>query len=140
MRWKCKDIFALSAVLMFMALLCGAVLAGAGDANKGKRQYDQFCVPCHGKSGMGDGTRVNIEKLDPKPRNHTDGAYMNQRTDSELFKVIKNGGFSMNLSHEMPQWKHLLKDSDIWDVVAFVRTLADPPPKSDNNKSVKGAD
>ena len=99
----------------------------AGNAKRGKRLYDQYCTPCHGKNGQGDGTRMKVEKFDPPPRNHTDGKIMNTRTDIELFKTIKNGGKSMNFSHIMPQWKHIFKDKQIWDLLAYVRSLAKNP-------------
>ena len=106
--------------LVFVLLLAwtGSTIGGPGTSAKGKRIYDQYCAPCHGKLGKGDGTRVTVEKLDPNPRNHTDGNYMNRRTDVELFKVVKGGGFSMNLSHIMPSWGHILTEQDTWDVVA----------------------
>jgi len=121
-------------------LILGLVIPcfGAGNIKRGKRNYDQYCVPCHGKEGKGDGTRVEVEKFDPLPRNHTEGKYMNQRTDVQLFKIIKEGGKAMNFSHIMPQWKHILNDKDVWNVVAYVRSLAlnpkwtgkpIPPPK-----------
>ncbi len=99
----------------------------AGDAKRGKRQYDQYCTPCHGKNGAGDGTRMKIEKFDPAPRNHTDGKIMNTRTDIQLFKTIKEGGKAMNFSHIMPQWQHIFKDKQIWDLLAYVRSLAKNP-------------
>ncbi len=116
---------------------------GAGNPKRGKRQYNQYCTPCHGKTGHGDGTRMKVEKFDPAPRNHTDGNYMNRRTDVQLFKTIKEGGKAMNFSHIMPQWKHILKDKQIWDVIAYLRSIAVnpkwtgkplPPLKEDPNK------
>ena len=100
----------------------------AGDVKRGKRQYDQFCTPCHGKNGEGDGTRMKIEKFDPAPRNHTDGKVMNTRTDIQLFKTIKEGGKAMNFSHIMPQWQHIFKDDKkVWNLLAYVRSLAKDP-------------
>ncbi len=99
----------------------------AGNAKRGKRLYDQYCTPCHGSKGEGDGTRMKVEKFDPAPRNHTDGKVMNSRTDLQLFKTIKEGGKAMNFSHIMPQWQHILKDKQIWDVLAYVRSLAKNP-------------
>ena len=113
-------------VLVLLLAWSGKTIGGPGTPNKGKRIYDQYCVPCHGKNGKGDGTRVTVEKLDPMPRNHTDGNYMNRRTDVELFKVVRGGGFSRNLSHIMPSWGHILKEENVWDVVAYLRTLAKP--------------
>ncbi len=119
-------------MLIAAVVLVGMSVPGyaAGNAKRGKRQYDQYCTPCHGKKGEGDGTRMKVEKFDPAPRNHTDGKYMNKRTDLQLFKTIKEGGKAMNFSHIMPQWKHILSDKQIWDVVAYIRTLAVNPPWS----------
>ena len=55
-------------------------LAGqAQDAAAGKEIYEQYCALCHGPEGKGDGSLS--ANLDPKPRNHTDGAYMNALSD-----------------------------------------------------------
>ncbi|MEN8191008.1 MAG: cytochrome c [Thermodesulfobacteriota bacterium] len=115
----------------------------AGDVKRGKRKYNEFCTPCHGSDGQGDGTRMKVEKFDPAPRNHTDGKYMNKRTDVQLFKVVKEGGKANNFSHIMPQWNHILKDKQIWNIVAYIRSLAvnpawsgkpDPPDPADGKK------
>jgi mono/diheme cytochrome c family protein len=98
-----------------------------GNPKKGKRIYDQYCVPCHGQKGLGDGTRGTYEQFDPMPRNHTNGKYMNKRPTDELFDVIKNGGISRNFSHIMPPWRTILNDDEIWDVLSYVRSLAIPP-------------
>jgi len=110
-----------------------------GDVKKGKRIYEQYCVPCHGEMGKGDGTRGMIENFDPMPRNHTEGAkYMNKRPDDELFDVIKDGGKSRNFSHIMPPWKTILSDEDVWDVLSYVRSLAIPPYKQGMAEERKG--
>ncbi len=109
---------------------------GAVNAKRGGRTYQSFCTPCHGQQGNGRGPRARNEALQPPPRNHTNGFYMNMQSDVRLFKVIKNGGKANNLSHIMPQWKHILSDKQIFDIVAFIRTLAvDPtytPPRTEN--------
>ncbi len=110
-----------------LVFVLGVDSHAAGKVSRGKRIYDQYCTPCHGKQGKGDGTRMKIEKFDPAPRNHADGNYMNRRTDIQLFKTIKEGGKAMNFSHIMPQWKHILNDKQVWDVVAYVRSLAVNP-------------
>lgn len=116
-------------ILMAAGLVVIPAIRGftAGDPKQGQRTYNQYCVPCHGKEGRGDGTRAMVEQLDPKPRNHTDGTYMNKRTDLQLFKVDREGGKANTFSHLMPQWKHILSDEEIWDVIAHIRTLAEPP-------------
>ena len=123
--------------LLVVALLLPPVsLFAGGDAKRGKRIYQQYCTPCHGQKGNGRGPRAKNEALQPPPRNHTNGFYMNMQNDVRLFKVIKFGGKANNLSHIMPQWKHILNDKQIFSVVAFIRTLAiDPvyvPPTTEN--------
>jgi mono/diheme cytochrome c family protein len=82
----------------------------------GKQVYEARCVLCHGPEGKGDGPASAA--LNPKPRNHTDGAYMNSRTDEQLLDVIHNG------KGAMPAWKGVLSEQEMQDVLKFVRTLA----------------
>jgi len=81
--------------------------------------YAEKCVLCHGPNGKGDGP--GGAALNPKPRDHTDGAYMNARTNEQLLEVIHNG------KGAMPAWKGLLTDEQIKAVLKHVRTLAVPP-------------
>lgn len=106
-----------------------SLIPGA-DPNEGKLYYYAYCVACHGWLGHGDGP--NAVALDPRPRILTAGKrYMNKRTNVELFSVIKGGGGNSDLSEAMPAWGNLLQDQDIWNVLAFIRAIADStPPKS----------
>lgn len=119
-----------------IVLLTASMAQGKVNAKRGGRTYQQYCTPCHGQEGNGRGPRARNEALQPPPRDHTNGFYMNMQTDVRLFKVIKLGGKANNLSHVMPQWKHILTDKQIFDIIAFIRTLAkDPPytpPKTEN--------
>jgi len=96
----------------------GGETAAAGDA-AGAAVYAQRCALCHGPEGKGDGPAS--ASLNPKPRNHTDGSYMNARTDAELLEVIHNG------KGAMPAWKSVLSEDDIKAVLRHVRSLAVPP-------------
>lgn len=95
------------------------------DAAKGSTLYAANCASCHGPRGDGDGPTAVA--LVPKPAKHHDGAYMNALTNEHLFKVIKEGGPSVGKSPMMAPWGGMLSDAQIWDVVAFVRSLAAPP-------------
>ncbi len=117
--------------IVFVTLLSiligyGVALAG-GNTKKGKRLYNQYCIQCHGRLGAGDGDRVRNEKLHPQPRIHANGIFMNRLPDMRLYRVIKYGGRSVNFSHIMPQWQHILSDEEILDVIAHIRSLAYPP-------------
>jgi mono/diheme cytochrome c family protein len=108
-------------------IVCGAVIFGttlstdAANAEEGKKLYGQYCASCHGQSGKGDGPAAAA--LNPKPRDHTDKEYMSKLSDDDLMNVIKNGGASIGKSPLMPPWGASLKDDQIKDVVAYVRSL-----------------
>jgi mono/diheme cytochrome c family protein len=104
-----------------------ASFADQGDPVAGKATYDKICAMCHGPTGKGDGPTAAV--LNPKPRNHTDGQYMNVLKDDYLFKIIKDGGASVGKAQLMPAWGAQIKDPDIWNVIAYIRTLAVPPYK-----------
>jgi len=98
-----------------------------GDAKAGKAKYDSFCGGCHGASGKGDGPAAAA--LKPKPQDHTNGKHMNGLTDKALFDIVKVGGVGVKKSPLMPAWGNTLKDDDIWNLVAYIRSLAQPPYK-----------
>ena len=100
-----------------------------GDPKKGKEKYmeNMRCSACHGDSGKGDGPAAIA--LNPKPRNYTDCAVMGTKSDAELFKVIKEGGPAVGLSPLMAPFGSQLNDKEVWDVVAFIRSIPNPPCK-----------
>jgi mono/diheme cytochrome c family protein len=100
----------------------------AGDPIAGKQLYQQRCSPCHGSDGKAN--TPTAQALNPKPRDHTDGAYMNKLSNEHLHKVIKQGGAAVGKSPIMPPQADL-SDAQIQDVIAFVRTLAVPPYQGD---------
>jgi cytochrome c oxidase cbb3-type subunit 3 len=112
-----------SALLMTLGalVLATALRVQAADPEEGKKVYMQFCASCHGQSGKGDGPAAAA--LNPKPRDHTDRQYMSSLSDEQLFKVIKEGGASVGKSPLMPPWGPSIKDEQIKDVIAYVRTL-----------------
>jgi len=95
------------------------------DPDQGAHYFSFYCVHCHGWFGKGDGPTA--AELDPRPRNLTNGKYANFISNLEIFRVVKGGGEARNLSSAMPPWGNVLQDQDIWNIVAFIRTLADNP-------------
>ena len=87
------------------------------------RNYRVYCMQCHGIAGSGSG--VNSRDMAVPPRNHTDGKYLEARTDDELFQVIKYGGLSINKSALMPPWGGTMTDTEIRNMVKHVRKLCD---------------
>jgi len=85
------------------------------------KNYRMYCMQCHGISGHGSG--LNARDMAVPPRNHSNGKYMQARSDADLFKVIKEGGVAINKSALMPPWKSLLTDAEIHELVKHVRKL-----------------
>ncbi len=109
----------------------GKPVIKTGDPAHGRALYTFYCTVCHGMEGKGDGQIAKL--LDPKPRNHTDGKGtrpgdgMNDRTDQQLFNAITKGGQGINKSVNMPAWGHIISESSRWDLVAYLRTIVNPP-------------
>lgn len=95
--------------------------AATGDVQAGKAIYAQLCVSCHGPTGQGGSMAA---MLTVPPRNLTDQTYMGTRSDQQLFDVISQGGAAMGLSAAMTAFGNQLTAQQIWDTVAYVRTLA----------------
>ena len=87
---------------------------------KGKSLYTINCVACHGETGRGDGPAAGAMK--PKPRDHTDRAYMDTLTDKNLADVIQMGGAVKGkpLMPSNPQ----IRGTDLDAVVAYTRSLS----------------
>jgi len=96
-----------------------------GDAARGEAVYLANCASCHGPRGEGDGPVAAT--LDPRPANHADGTRMNALSDDYLAGVILHGGPSVGKSPMMAPFAGVLDEGQVADVVAYIRTLADPP-------------
>lgn len=107
------------------ALLKPAAVAESrtgGNEKRGRALYHTYCSNCHGTDGKGDGPAAAI--LSPRPRDHTNRAYMSTLTDEQLAEIIRKGGPALGRSPAMPPAKTLNED-DIIDLIAGVRALAE---------------
>lgn len=93
-----------------------------GDCAVGADQYAAICSTCHGPAGKGDGP--GALGLDPKPRDHTDTAYMGSLDDAHIYKVIKCGGASVGKSPSMMAWGMSLTEDQIKGLVCHLRKLS----------------
>ncbi len=96
-------------------------VTGPGDASRGRVVFGISCVVCHGDEGWGDGPTA--ASLDPQPRNFRDPRIMGKRTDQDLTTVIQKGGPALGKSILMPPWEGILDETEIRDVVAYIRSL-----------------
>ena len=94
---------------------------GSADLRNGKLIYEKkakpiACKMCHGLNG--DGTGKLGKALKPTPRNFTCSDTMKRVSAGQMFWVIKNGSSRTG----MVAHKKSLVDSEIWDVVKYIRS------------------
>ena len=81
----------------------------------GKSLWNLHCASCHGKTGLGDGSKA--AQLKTQPEDMTKGAAQSQ-SDGSLFYKISEG------RDDMPSFKKKIPDAeDTWNVVNYIRTL-----------------
>jgi mono/diheme cytochrome c family protein len=88
---------------------------GADAAADGQKVFMANCQTCHGPEGYGDGPAGAA--LDPAPRNLAE--FQPTAGDDYLFWRIATG----RPGTAMVAWQGILKEDQIWQVIAFIRTL-----------------
>ena len=84
----------------------------------GEKSYQRYCRGCHGKDATGGPAR---ESDIPVPPNLIDDQYRFGGNEGEVFSVIKNG---VPPEFDMAAWAERLDDTEIWNVVNYLRDLA----------------
>src|SRR3989337_1827524 len=108
--------------ILVAALLLPALALAQGDPAKGKEFYAKHCAGCHGPGGKGDGPAAKA--INPKPNDLTNKAYMGGLKDQYLFDLIPKGGAAVGKSPLIPPFGSKMKDGEIRDLIAYMRTLA----------------
>jgi mono/diheme cytochrome c family protein len=89
--------------------------SGAESISNGKALFAKHCQSCHGKTGMGDGTKAS--ELKTEPGDFSKSTFQSQSDGSIFFKVSEG-------RDDMPSFKKKMPEAnDMWDVVNYVRTL-----------------
>jgi mono/diheme cytochrome c family protein len=97
------------------ARIANPVKANAESLSAGKALWNQHCASCHGKKGLGDGSKA--AQLKTTPQDMTLAAFQSQ-SDGALFYKTKEG------RDDMPSFKKKIPEAeDIWNLVNFVRTF-----------------
>ena len=96
------------------AKLTNPVAATSEAVGAGRRVYTRMCSRCHGAEGKGDGPAAtgNVPDL-------TDPHWDFGGSDGEIFSVIHDG-----VSADMDGYAARLSDTDIWNVVSYLKTLS----------------
>ncbi|MBZ5598588.1 MAG: cytochrome c [Acidobacteriia bacterium] len=90
---------------------------------RGKKLYGYDCAMCHGKGGYGKGDVAEDMKL--KISDFSDPAALKEKTDGELFYIIRNG------KGQMPPEGDRVKADALWDLVNYIRSFAKKPAPED---------
>ncbi|MCV2438668.1 c-type cytochrome [Paucibacter sp. DJ2R-2] len=104
------------------AFLAAAVTHAAEPPARAVRNYNAYCVQCHGVNRDGNG--INSRDMAVKPRDHTDTKGMGDTPDELLFKAIKAGGLGVGKSVLMPKWDGVMTDEEIGELVAYLRFVS----------------
>ena len=119
------SIVALCAAVALLVLGGGAARgASRGDPKVGKDQYENLCAVCHGPTGKGDGQA--LRGIPVRPKSFADPVALRDVTDQALFEAIQKGGAGTGKSPLMPPFGDQLKEGQIRDLVAYLRSLAPP--------------
>jgi len=88
---------------------------------RGKRWYGYDCSMCHGENGNGKGDLAKDMK--PELPDFHNPAVLKERTDGELFYIMKNG------KGQMPP-ENRGNDNELWDLVNYIRSFATKKPSA----------
>lgn len=110
------------------AALRNPVAATPQSLAAGKRAYDTNCSACHGNKAQGAekaGVVISIiaEMGGRQAPDLTDDKFDHGSTDGEIFTVTKKGVPPTM----MAGWEGRLSDTDIWNIVNYLRALAANP-------------
>ncbi len=81
---------------------------------EGKKLYQQFCTPCHGKKGKGDG--IAGMSLNPRPTNLAHKSVQEQ-SDGAIFWKMTEG------RPPMAAYKQVFSETQRWQLVNFIRDI-----------------
>jgi mono/diheme cytochrome c family protein len=91
------------------------VKSNAESISAGRDLWNTHCASCHGKKGLGDGTKA--AQLKTQPADLSTATFQAQSDGSVFYKISEGRG-------DMPSFKKKLPDAeDIWNLVVFFRTL-----------------
>jgi mono/diheme cytochrome c family protein len=91
------------------------VKSDAASIAAGKALWETHCSSCHGKKGLGDGSKA--AQLKTQPSDFSKASFQSQSDGSIFYKMVEG-------RKDMPSFKKKIPDAeDNWSLVVFVRTL-----------------
>ncbi len=98
--------------------LVNPVVPNKENLAEGKRQYEIFCVDCHGISGKGDGHLYTAKLFPAKPRDLTED-YVQDMPDGTIYFIITEGSVSGLMGPHGVQ----ITPENRWKIVNYLRSL-----------------
>lgn len=103
-------------------------------AASGKEMYVQYCAPCHGVAGKGDGPAATAMKAPPTDLTQLTKTHGGKYPANSVASVLKfGGGPGVHGSADMPVWGPLLQSLDkfhdtvvqqrISNIVSYIESL-----------------
>ena len=106
-----------------IAALENPVVLGDDQIRYYTRHFKAKCARCHGLDGKGGGPEAAEQAL--PPRDLTDAAYMNTRSDGQLFyQILMGGSEESTMPGFGPDSAQGWNEERIWYMVAFVRRFS----------------
>lgn len=96
----------------------------------GQRNFDSYCMVCHGLDGQNTGVPFADRMSPPVPMLSTPS--IQAYTDGQLHWIIQHGVSPSG----MPASGEIFRDEEIWQIVLFLRHL--PPKRSSGGPQVYG--
>lgn len=87
----------------------------------GRAVYAARCAACHGEHGDGHGKGAG--EYGKPPADLTRASYTYGTADGDVFDVIQNG---VQPQLAMPAWDGLIGETEMWQLVNYLRTLRKP--------------
>lgn len=97
-----------------------ALLLSVQAQESGREHFLTYCAICHGEKADGRGVR---RMLSSRPTDFTDRAWQRRSAPVYIYFIIREG----KQGTSMPSWK-VLDESETWDLVAYVLSVADEAP------------
>lgn len=82
---------------------------------KGAAMFEQYCKPCHGEEGYGDGGMGATFQIPPADFHSKE--VKDQKNGALFWKMTTGRG-------NMPSFKEVLTNEQRWQLVAFIRVLS----------------
>jgi len=121
----------------------GAIWLSRSGVALGRTVYTRQCASCHGTRLEGQPNwkeRLPNGRLPAPPHDATGHTW--DHPDSQLFDLTKNGvsGVLPGYQSDMPAFKDVLTDREIWAVLAYIESTWPPEIRARQEKITNGSD